>query len=259
MPKFLNRFKLTEELCILVNEAEEILILISPYFKLNPDLRFLMSQHKKKENFQLIIVYGKNEEDKRKSLSDDDLQFFQSFPNVQIRYHKRLHAKMYANDDKCLMTSMNLHDYSMNENIEFGILTKFKTLDILTGIASAFTNKIDDSLDAQAMEFVYYIIDKSTLEFEKAVKKEKRFFGLISKTVGTEITVNKSRTGYCIRTKESIPLNIQAPYCNNAYQVWAKYENPNFTESYCHGCGKRHPSSMAYPLCKECYKLYKTN
>ena len=120
----------------------------------------------------MIIVYGKNEEDKRKSLSDDDLQFFQSFPNVQIRYHKRLHAKMYANDDKCLMTSMNLHDYSMNENIEFGILTKFKTLDILTGIASAFTNKIDDSLDAQAMEFVYYIIDKSTLEFEKAVKKE---------------------------------------------------------------------------------------
>lgn len=216
-----------------------------------------MSNLRKQDDLELIVVYGKNEDDKRKSLSDYDMEFFKSFPNVQIRYHKRLHAKLYANEKKCLITSMNLHEHSIRENIEFGILTKSMPFEIITGFVKEYINGIPESLDAKAMSFAEYIIDKSTLEFEKVVKKEERFWGLFSKTMGSEVTVNKPRIGYCIRTKEAILFNIKSPYAYDAYQVWAKYGNPNFTEKYCHGCGKNHPSSMAYPLCKECYKLFK--
>lgn len=256
MAKFLNRFDLIGELRILIEESKDCLILISPYIKLSPELIQILSVLKRKKHLKLIIVYGKNEDDKRKSLSDYDMNFFKSFPNVEIRYHKRLHAKLYANENKCLITSMNLHEHSIRENIEFGILTKAKNLDTLTSIASELIDGIPEALDTQAMKFVDYIVEKSTLEYEKTFKIEKKFFGLISKPIGSIVNVNKSRTGFCIRTHETIPFNPQSPYSYNAYQVWAKYENPNFTENFCHGCGKKHPASMAYPLCRICYKEY---
>ena len=47
---------------------------------------------------EIIVIYGKNPDNKTKSLSDEDLKFFKSFPNIQIRYEKRLHAKFFANE-----------------------------------------------------------------------------------------------------------------------------------------------------------------
>src|ERR1700679_3590852 len=105
MPKLLNRFELAKELQTIIENTSEYLILISPYFKLNEELKRALSKLKLNTNLELIIVYGKNEEDKRKSLSDEDIAFFKSFSNIEIRYHKRLHAKIYTNEDKCLITS----------------------------------------------------------------------------------------------------------------------------------------------------------
>src|SRR5690606_23082499 len=38
-----------------------------------------------------------------------------------IRYNARLHAKFYLNENHFIMTSMNLYDYSLSNNIESGI------------------------------------------------------------------------------------------------------------------------------------------
>jgi hypothetical protein len=260
MSKFLNRFELVKELQNIIHETENYLILISPYFKLNDGLKKDLSMLKSKEGFELIVVYGKNEEDKRKSLSDEDMEFFKSFNNVEIRYHKRLHAKIYVNEEKCLMTSLNLHDYSLRENIEFGVLTKTKGLGLkmLTGLANFVTkDSIPDSLDQQAADFAEYIIEKSTVEFHKKQKTKKSFFGLFeSKTGDAEVIVEKSRTGFCIRTKQVIPINIKSPYSREAYELWAKYKNVDYKEKYCHGCGKEHATTIQRPFCVDCFKKY---
>ena len=110
MTKFLNRFASADALKTIILKAERQLILISPYIKLNQDLKNALSIHLNKPELEITVVYGKNEEDNRKSISDEDYNFFQTFSNISIRYHKRLHAKMYANDYQCLTTSMNLHN-----------------------------------------------------------------------------------------------------------------------------------------------------
>jgi phosphatidylserine/phosphatidylglycerophosphate/cardiolipin synthase-like enzyme len=180
MPKLLNRFELAKELQTIIENTSEYLILISPYFKLNEELKKALSKLKLNTNLELIVVYGKNEEDKRKSLSDEDMTFFKSFSNIEIRYHKRLHAKIYTNEDKCLITSLNLHDYSLKENIEVGILTKSKRLDSFINLANAVSkNLLPESLDIQAFEFAQYIIEKSTIEYKKEIKKEKYLFGYL--------------------------------------------------------------------------------
>ena len=258
MSQLLNRFQLAKELENIINEAEDYLILISPYFKLNALLKSALEKHKPRKDFALIIVYGKNEEDKRKSLCDEDLAFFKSFQDVEIRYHKRLHAKIYLNEEKCLITSLNLHDYSLKENIEVGILTKSKSLDTLKGLINTVSkNLVKESLDAQAAEFAEYIVEKSTIEFKKEVAREKYLFGLFTKTKESSVIVDKPRTGFCIRTKQIIPLNPKYPYSNAAYQSWQVYKRDDYREKYCHYCGKGHPTSMARPVCVDCYQNLK--
>lgn len=258
MPRLLNRFELAAELNRLINDAEDFLTLISPYFKLNTELKTILSRHKANKDFLLIVVYGKNEEDKRKSLSDEDLAFFKEFQNVEIRYHKRLHAKMYLNEEKCLITSLNLHDYSLKENIEVGILTKTRLMDDLVNLVNTISkNLMQESLDTKAAEFAEYIVGKSTLEFEKKVKQKSHFFGLINTNDSAEVLLDKSRTGFCIRTKQVIPRNTKIPLSKEAYRSWEKHANKSFKENYCHYCGKEYATSMAKPICIDCYNSSK--
>lgn len=239
MSRLLNRFQIAEELPNIITQANDYLILISPYFKLNSLLLQALNTHILRKDLQLCVVYGKNEEDKRRSLCDDDLRYFKSFQNVEVRYHKRLHAKIYLNEEKCLITSMNLHDYSLNENIEVGVLTSSK--------------KWLDSLDKEAFNFAWYIVEKSTLEFKKETKTRKSFFGLFKSEGEPEILIEKSRTGFCIRTGVSIPHNLRHPYCTAAYNSWNVYGNYHYKEKHCHTCGAAFQTSMAKPECLTCY------
>ena len=244
MAKLLNRFKVVDELKKMIIEAEQVVVLISPYIKLDNSIKSLLAKHQYKKDFELIIVYGKNEERKEKSLSDEDLAFFKSFQNVTIKYHKALHAKIYGNEEYCLATSMNLHNFSMKNNIEFGILTKRSRIGEFLNI---------ESLDTEIVEFCDFIIEKSETEFKKEVKVKSSFFGLIETKGKAVVVEEKQRYGYCIRTKSKIPYNPQAPYSPEAFQSWNKYQNPNYTEKFCHGCGKENKSTMSKPLCFDCW------
>jgi hypothetical protein len=254
MAKFLNRFESTDALKRIILEADRQLILISPYIKLNLDLKNALNTHLNKPELEMIIVYGKNEEDNRKSINEEDFKYFQSFSNVSIRYHKRLHAKMYANDEQCLITSMNLHNYSLKENIETGILTQYKLVNSLLSLVAP--KVFSDPLDSQAINFADYIIKKSTPQFERKGKKESSLFGLFNSYSEGEITVNESRTGYCIRTKQIIPFNVTHPYGREAFEIWSSNgSNKNYEERFCHHCGRKNASTFARPICIDCYRL----
>lgn len=61
------------------------------------------------------------------------------------------------------------------------------------------------------------------------------------------------RSGFCIRCKRNIPLNLDHPFCYYCFRSWAKYHNWNYLENFCHNCGESTNTSRSKPLCDNCY------
>ena len=115
MAKFLNRKKAVSEIEELIRDAEQKLILISPYLKLSKDFKELLTYRNSKDKITTVI-FGKQE------LNPHEMKFLQGLRFVILKYNQDLHAKCYLNDDKMIITSLNLYEFSMNNNKEMGML-----------------------------------------------------------------------------------------------------------------------------------------
>lgn len=115
MAKFLNTRKAVSEIEDLIRNAEQRLILISPYLKLSKDFKELLKYRNNKDKITTVI-FGKQE------LNPNEMKFLQSLRFVILKYNQDLHAKCYLNDDKMIITSLNLYEFSMNNNKEMGVL-----------------------------------------------------------------------------------------------------------------------------------------
>jgi hypothetical protein len=243
MSRFIKHTHLASEIKQLFEEAENQITIVSPFIKLHPEIKRILSRKKNDDNFFIEVMYGKNEEDISKSLSKEDFLFFQEFKNVNIHYQPNLHAKYYANERKSIITSINLHEYSLNHNIEVGILLERKFL----GLSG------DNSMDTEAFDYFGEIFEKSKQVYAKQVKEKKVFFGLFTKTQGTEILEDNSKSmyknttkpnyesqkmGFCIRTGIKIPFNVKKPFTEEAFKSWNTYKNANYKEQYCHYSGE---------------------
>jgi len=190
MAKFLTGNELNTELEKIFERADEQIILISPFIKLHD--RFISTLRTKKGNHKLeiIIVFGKNEEDMSKSMKQEDFNFFKDFPNIQIRYERRLHAKYYANESSAILTSMNLYTYSQDNNIEAGVMTKAT---LLGNLASNFMTNVtgEDSFDSQAWTYFKRVIEQSDLLFHKTPQYESAMLGLTKKYKESKVEEDK--------------------------------------------------------------------
>ncbi|QOW10173.1 hypothetical protein Q73A0000_07255 [Kaistella flava (ex Peng et al. 2021)] len=126
MATFLTGNDLNAQLENLFEYADDYIILISPYIKLHDRYASALKAKKDNPNLKITVVFGKNEDDFSKSMKQEDFNFFKDFPNIEIRYEKRLHAKYYANESAAILTSMNLYNFSQDNNIEAGVLTNKK-------------------------------------------------------------------------------------------------------------------------------------
>ena len=115
MAKFLNTKKAVSEIEDLIRNAETRLILISPYLKLSKDFKELLKYRNSKDKITTVI-FGKQE------LNPHEMKFLQGLRFVILKYNEDLHAKCYLNDDKMIITSLNLYEFSMNNNKEMGVL-----------------------------------------------------------------------------------------------------------------------------------------
>jgi phosphatidylserine/phosphatidylglycerophosphate/cardiolipin synthase-like enzyme len=115
MAKFLNTRKAVSEIEDLIRNAEQRLILISPYLKLSKDFKELLKYRNSKDKITTVI-FGKQE------LNPNEMKFLQSLRFVILKYNQDLHAKCYLSDDKMIITSLNLYEFSMNNNKEMGVL-----------------------------------------------------------------------------------------------------------------------------------------
>lgn len=244
MPQFLHHENIKKELLNLFKEAEEILFLVSPFIQLSDEMKSSLSRKKNDISFEIVVLFGKNEQNLSKSLSREDMEFFKQFQNVQIFYQADLHAKYYGNETKSIVSSLNLHQFSVKNNIEIGILLERKFLN-LNG---------DKQLDTEIFEYIKEVIEHSEIVYEHTTKQKNSFFGFIKGEKkrkvsydATEIvyqdihikSIHKSnRSGYCIRSGVEITFNLNAPFSKEAYLSWSKWKNKNFKENFCHYSGE---------------------
>lgn len=78
-----------------------------------------------------------------------------------------------------------------------------------------------------------------------------------SKDIKTN-SVSKKKTndsGFCIRCKDNLKIDITHPFCKPCYQEWNKYKKTDYAEKFCHICGQSsNKISFDKPVCYSCYK-----
>jgi hypothetical protein len=121
MGQFLTGKELNTAIYKIIWEAEQNLLLVSPFIKLDDYFKKLLDKHKHNPKLHICIIFGKNEGSPGKSLRKEDIEFLKEFKNISIVYCANLHAKYYGNETKGIITSINLYDKSFENNIEFGV------------------------------------------------------------------------------------------------------------------------------------------
>lgn len=117
MAKFLNTSATNFFLEELIKNAKERLILISPYLRLNDRIKELL-EDKDRLKIDIRIVYGKSD------LHPDEIKWIQKLDFVRLSFCKNLHAKCYLNESECIISSLNLYEFSQVNNNEMGILIR---------------------------------------------------------------------------------------------------------------------------------------
>jgi len=117
MAKFLETQAISNELMRLIKDAKDKIILVSPYLKVNSQIQErLKTKSKIGTMSEIVIVYGKSE------LKKTELDWIKDIEDLKVIEKLNLHAKCYINEDRAIICSMNLYDYSQQNNIEMGIL-----------------------------------------------------------------------------------------------------------------------------------------
>lgn len=228
MGEFLTTTGVSHRLEEIIKNANERLILISPYFNVNNRVKELLG-HKDREDINISVVCRKSK------LPTSEKQWFDSLASVNTIFRKNLHAKCYLNENEALLTSMNLYEYSQVNNDEMGIaITRAEEPDLFKSIyeeAVRLATKIEN--------------------VNATVGGRKRRASDRTSSRGQKRT---AQNGFCIRCNGKIAVQLSQPYCEPHYVSWNQFKNRNFPENYCHSCGSRHSTSLAKPKCRSCYR-----
>jgi hypothetical protein len=286
MAKFLTGPDLEKVITDIIWEAEEKLIIVSPFIRLDEYFKELFKRHTNNHKLHLVVVFGKNEKAVNKSLAREDFEFFKQFMNVSIVYVPELHGKYYSNEKKGVITSINFHDSSFKNNIEFGVYSEVTLL-------NTFQNSPDDDAWNYCWDIAY---NKQAVFIKRPVYEKKLLSSILGKSyiksnvlyditdqvygnsrrandllktlsefpselgLGSEEKAKPIRTelddqkyGYCIRTGKQIPYNPKRPLDYQAYKVWESFgSNLDYPEKYCHKTGNSSngKTSMRNPILK---------
>ncbi|CAH9018672.1 phospholipase D family protein [Candidatus Nitrosacidococcus sp. I8] len=237
MAKFLDTTGVSYHLQQLINKANEKLVLISPYLKINDRIKQSL-EDKNRLKIDIRVVYGKNE------LQPEENNWLKSMTSIRSSFCKDLHAKCYLNENEAIITSMNLYEFSQVNNNEMGIY-------------------IEKNSDPELYKDIYEeaqrlirISDEIIVSVEKAEKtptQEKQSSKNETKTADSK------QNGFCIRTGTEIPFNLEKPLSYDAYKKWSEFSNPEYPEKFCHFSGdpSNGETSVSKPILKKHWKKAK--
>jgi phosphatidylserine/phosphatidylglycerophosphate/cardiolipin synthase-like enzyme len=190
----------------IIIDAKSELILISPYLQISKTL-YERLKDASNRGVAIKIIYGKDE------LKPNERNSLANLKNIEIFYFENLHAKCYFNENKMVITSMNMYEFSEKNNREMGVLI----------------DRIDDKdLFDKAVHEVHSILQSSEkIPLSKAVRQFQYDLNKVD-DFKSESNYKKQVLGYCIRCEERINYDPEKPYCSNCYFVWVQYEKFSF-------------------------------
>lgn len=240
MAKFINTRKAVSEIEDQIKNAGERLILISPYLKLSKDFKELLTYRNNQDKITTVI-FGKQE------LNPDEMKFLQGLRFVVLKYHEDLHAKCYLNDNKMIITSLNLYEFSMANNKEMGVLIDKN-------------DQADSQLFEDALKEVDYINQTSQRFDLNATKRTSSKHVEVKNSKDKPLsTLTSNGKGFCIRTGVEIPFNVEKPLCYEAFKRWNEFGDPDYPEKFCHFSGESSngETSVSKPILKKNWKKAK--
>ena len=231
--RYLKTTAITLEIDNIISEAKKGIVIISPYLQLSEQFAAKLKVANLK-NIPIEIVYRQEKDNyyskQNKYVSIFDL--FTNWENTEIRQYGNLHAKVYFNEEKAIITSLNLYAYSVENNFESGVL---------------ITKSDEPDLFKDILKDYYYLLDISTNEKGKELNLFKDGPG------------KSTHRGYCIKCGEPIKYSLDRPYCDEDLRQWKKRtysllsdQDPVEYDGFCHSCGKKCDPRMSQPLCEEC-------
>ncbi|MDQ3140960.1 MAG: hypothetical protein M3Q56_01810 [Bacteroidota bacterium] len=175
MSKFITGKALDDAICDIIFKAKDILVIVSPYIRLDGYFKKIFDNHQHNPNVHIVIVFGKNEGQVGKSFSPDDFEYFRKFNFLSVVYVPNLHGKYYGNEQEGVVTSINLHDYSFANNIEFGIHHQ-----------STIMDNLKESTDQAAWNYCREVSKSHDVILIKRPVFEKKFLGLTKNFLKSE-------------------------------------------------------------------------
>ena len=223
MAEFLTTIGTSFNLENIILEAKTKLILVSPYLQISKTF-YERLKDASNRNVAIKIIYGKEElkETEKKQITELD--------NLELYYFENLHAKCYFNENKMIITSMNMYQFSEKTNREMGVL---------------ISRKLDTELFEKAVNETLSIL-KSSRKVELKTKE-------IAKEQPKVVLKTNYKKAFCIRCNENIKLDINNPYCNKCHQDWNKFGNGDYVENFCHYCGDKEKTTMYKPIEYDCF------
>src|SRR5690606_35922478 len=150
------------------------------------------------------------------------------------------------NDDKMVITSLNLYEFSMANNKEMGVLIDKN-------------DPADSQLFEDAFKEVDYI-NQTSQRFELNAPKPtfSKTENKSSKEKSTSFPTTNGK-GFCIRTGVEIPFNVEKPLSYDAYKKWNEFGDTDYPEKFCHFSGEpsNGETSVSRPILKKNWKKAK--
>ena len=233
MAELCTRKECVAEIGRIVRRAKEKIVLVSPFIDVDEEILERLKQ-KTDDGVEIVVIWGKKKnQPKAKSILD--------VSGVTEIFIENLHAKCYLNEDEALISSMNLYEYSQNNNEELGILV---------------TRENDEQLYEEIIQEVRRWESKVQKQPPKAKKQSEPKESLMPQ--GKKVLV--PTVGSCIRCHDGVLINPTdlRPYCQTCHFKWrGASQTKEHPENYCHVCGTRYQTSLSKPACKECWEKYR--
>lgn len=232
--KYLKTTALSLEIDNIISEAKKGIVVISPYLQLSEQFASkLKSANSKKIPLEIIYRQEKDDYYSKKHKYQSILELFTDYKTTEIRQYDNLHAKIYFNEEKAVITSLNLYAYSVVNNFEAGVL-----------ITKADEPEVFNSM---LQDYLYL------LSISKHIKG-------IELNLFKEESEKPAHRGFCIKCGKPITYNLDKPYCSKDLREWEDRtssllsdQDPVEDDGFCHSCGKKCDPRMSQPLCEECY------
>ncbi len=249
MIKFLTTDQISSEITNIIKNAGSQITLITPYLKLS-DILVERLKDAGRQGKKINLIYGKDE------LKPDEKSKLQQLTNLSLYFSKDLHAKCYYNEECMVIASMNLHEYSQGNNWEMGLLIykeednklfseALKEVEVIIRAADRIKSG-SPSVFSGVVKGAKSILDSATEEEPKRPKS--RSYSYKPRT---------RQTGYCIRCKKHIPLDVKQPLCHDCWEKWNIHKKASYREKFCHTCGKAYATTIEKPICGSCYRPQK--